>query len=73
MNTEPTFPITLADLKTLSIAVCELDACKSFGDARLTELVTDCHDILIRTLGDQVGLVYAPDDGSEAVEAKAAA
>lgn len=25
---EPVFPITLAGLKTLSTAVCELDACK---------------------------------------------
>lgn len=62
---DPAFTITLADLKRLSDAVCELDAFKPARDVRLVELVNDCHGIIIRTLGNQVGQVYAPDDSAD--------
>lgn len=59
---EPTFTLGLADLKKLSTAVCELDAFKPPRDLRMDELVTDCHDILIRTLGAQAELIYGIGD-----------
>ena len=57
-----TFVITLADLKILSDAVCELDSLKTRGDARSTQITEAAHDALIRTLGDQRALIYAPED-----------
>lgn len=62
---EPTFTIGLADLKTLSDAVCDLDSFKPPRDVRMAERVTEAHDAIFRTLGDKVHLVYGPDDGSE--------
>ena len=56
-----TFTITLRDLKTLSDAVCELDALKRRGDARAIGMVSAGHAAVIRTLGDQVGLIYATE------------
>lgn len=52
------FTITLRDLKTLSDAVVELDACKNRGDARVPLMVSAGHAAVIRTLGEQVGLIY---------------
>lgn len=63
---EPTFTIGLADLKTLSDAVCDLDSFKPPRDVRMAERVSDAHDVIIRTLGDQAHLLYSPADGSEA-------
>lgn len=70
---EPTFTIGLADLKTLSNAVCDLDSFKPPLDVRMAERVTDAHGAIIRTLGDQLHLIYAPDDGSEQAQEKVAA
>lgn len=58
---EPTFTITLADLRAVSDAVCEVDGLRPHGDVRIAEKISAAHAALIRTLGDQVGLVYDLD------------
>lgn len=62
MNNDMEFRITLRDLKTLSNAVCDLDSYKPRHDVRINERVSAAHAAIIRTLGEQVGLIYAPDD-----------
>lgn len=73
MTTEPTFAITLADLKALADAMCAVDGPDIGFDRDRRALVHAGHGAIIRTLGPQVELVYGIDDGSEAAEAKAAA
>lgn len=62
---DPTFTITLADLKALADAMCAADTISSFGNRHLSAQVKAGHDAIIRTLGPHVELVYPIDDGSE--------
>ena len=62
---ETTFTIGLADLKILVDAMCAVDVLKTDGDRRQAEAISAGHDVVIRTLGDEVLRVYAPDDGSD--------
>lgn len=65
MNDDLEFRVKLKDLKTLSNAVCELDAHKPPRDVRINELISGAHAAIIRTLGAQVALLYGEADGSE--------
>lgn len=66
---EPTFTIGLADLRTLADAMCAVDVLKTDGDRRQADAISAGHGVVIRALGEQAHLVYAPDDGSEKVAA----
>lgn len=66
---EPTFTIGLADLKTLADAMCAADVLKASRDRLQADAVSAGHAVVIRTLGDQAGLVYANDDDSEEMDA----
>ena len=66
---DPTFRITLADLKTLADAMCAVDVLRFPGDKTLARQVSACHDAIVRTLGAQVEMVYAFDDHPEKVSA----
>lgn len=66
---EPTFIITLADLKALSDAMCAVDCLKDCADLRQADMVSAGHAAIIRTLGDQVGLIYSLDGAPQQVAA----
>jgi hypothetical protein len=66
---EPTFTITLDDLKALVDAAVEVDGLRPRGDMRIGEKVYAAHAAAIRTLGPDVGLIY---DTSEVSEPRAA-
>lgn len=66
---EPTFTITLADLKALSDAMGAVDCLKDCADRRQADMVSAGHAAIIRTLGNQVSLVYSLDDEQQQVAA----
>ena len=48
--------IDLAQISTLADAIAELDHLDTLGEHR--ELIQKCHVILMKVLGDDVGLLY---------------
>lgn len=63
------FTIKLADLKTIADAICEVDGLRPRGDRRIAEKISAAHAAIIRTLGEQADLVYAPDEDLDKVPA----
>lgn len=66
---EPTFLITLGDLRILADTISEADGLRP-GDAKYIKRIVDGHAAIIRTMGNQTGLIYdCSEEGAVGIQA----
>lgn len=71
MSEQPWYRLSLADVQLLASAVADLDGLKNLApegpDRQQTaSLVDRAHTTLHRILGDDLALIYAPEDKEQA-------